>query len=153
MQGSGSAKAHRPRAPLTCKQAHPPITRAAPRHLTYALVPRRGDAAFLHSLENGSSKSIAAVSIPEVVPASVPKSGLDCRVSSVLVTALVATEIVYMPGANRSSRAFFEPPKARAPVSHQFNLGGYGRRSQIACTSRWLVCMLTIGWNTPEPPL
>src|SRR5262249_52337861 len=130
MQGSGSAKAHRPRAPLTCKQAHPPITRAAPRHLTYALVPRRCDSAFLHSLEDGSFKSIAAVYIPEVVPASVPKSGLDCRVSSVVVTALVATEIVDMPGANPSSCAPFEPPRARAPIGHQFNLGGYGRRSQ-----------------------
>src|SRR5215469_4741773 len=116
MQGSGSARVHRPRAWWRCKQAHPPITRAAPRHLMDALAPRRLDSSFLHSPEDGSYRSIAAVSIPEVMPSAVATLGLDSRGSPAIV--LATGEEVGVTRRNRSSRAFLESPKARARVDH-----------------------------------
>src|SRR5262252_1968766 len=116
MQGSGSARVHRPRARWRCKQAHPPITRAAPRHLMDALGPRRLDSRFLHSAEDGSYKSIAAVSIPEVMPSVVATLGLDSRGSPAIVLATGGE--VGATRANPSSRAFLEFPNARARVDH-----------------------------------
>ena len=81
-----------------------------------ALVPRRLDSSFLHSPEDGSYKSISAVSIPDVMPSVVATLALDSRGSPAIVQA--TGEEVSVTRAKRSSRAFLEPPNARARVDH-----------------------------------
>ena len=151
MRGLGSAKAHRPQARWTSRLAHRPITRAAPRRLTYALVSRCTDATFLRSLEDGPCKNIRAVSVPEGVPDSVSTLGSDGRVSSAVLTALVASEVATATGANRHSPASIEYPRARIQVDHRFNLGRSASQSQSAAMNRWWDSRPPrLAWSAPE---